>query len=394
MVIHKTRKYTAYISHENLIDLLQWRSAEQSSERLYTFLTDGEIPTSSLTYGELDRQARAIGATLQGLGAAGERVLLLYPSGLDYITAFFGCLYAGAVAVPVYPPRMHHGRDRIRAIAADAQASVALTDASLLPHVQRWCERAPDLRQVHWHATGHEPEGIETAWQRPDVTKQSLAFLQYTSGSTGTPKGVMLSHQHLLHNQRMIQDAFHHTEHSVGVGWLPLYHDMGLIGNVIQPLYAGFPCVLMAPMAVLQRPARWLQAITTYRATTSGGPNFIYDLCARKITPAQRDSLDLSSWQVAYNGAEPIRHDTLEQFARLFEPCGFRREAFYPCYGLAEATLLVTGGRLQDTPVLHTVQRTALEQHCAVPAFPGGPDAQTLVGCGQTLLDQRIVLVD
>lgn len=386
--------YMSAASLTTLVDLLQWRAAEQPQERIYTFLEDGETREQHLTYGELDRQARAIGATLQGLGSTGERVLLLYPAGLEYISAFFGSLYAGAIAVPVYPPHLNRSLERLQAILHDSQATVALTTAAFLPQIQRWCAGNSALQNLRWLVTGHELEGIESAWQTPQIDRSSVAFLQYTSGSTGLPKGVMLSHSNLLYNQRMIQQAFQHTAQSRIVGWLPLYHDMGLIGNVLQPLYVGCQCILMSPMAFLQRPVRWLQAITRYRATTSGGPNFAYDLCVRKVTPEQRASLDLQSWDLAFNGAEPVRHETLERFAATFAPCGFRREALYPCYGLAEGTLLASGGVKQTPPMFHTVRRTALENHRVVPSSPQHADAQTLVSCGQSVLAQEVRIVD
>jgi acyl-CoA synthetase (AMP-forming)/AMP-acid ligase II len=378
-----------------LVDLLRWRGTHQSERLAYTFLVDGESVESRLTYGELDRQARTIGATLQQMGATGERVLLLYPAGLEYIAAFFGCLYAGAIAVPAYPPRLNRSLERVEAIVADAQASLALTTTALMSKTGQWFTETPALATLHWRATDKMTSEVEDTWHAPDINRETLAFLQYTSGSTGSPKGVMLSHRNLLHNVHMIQSAFEHTEQSIGVGWLPLYHDMGLIGNVLQPLYVGFPCILMSPVAFLQRPVRWLQAISHYRATGSGGPNFAYDLCVRKITPAQRATLDLSCWEMAFNGAEPIRQDTLERFAQAFVSCGFRREAFYPCYGLAEATLLVSGGMKAAPPVMHTVHKAFLEDHQVAVPCVGTTNAQSLVGCGQALSDeQRIVIVD
>ncbi len=204
----------------------------------------------------------------------------------------------------------------------------------------------------------------------------------------------MLSHQNLLHNAQQTGRVLEHSEDNLGVAWLPLHHDMGLIGSVLQPLYAGFPCVLMLPMSFLQRPIRWLEAISKYRATTSGGPNFAYDLCVRKITPDQRANLDLSCWDIAINGAEPVRHTTIDQFAATFEPYGFRREAFYPCYGLAEATLMSSCGKKTASPVIRTIQKVALEQHqIAIPCI-GSTGAQALVGCGKSLDDQSIRIVD
>ncbi len=377
-----------------LVDLLHNRGICQPEKLAYTFLVDGDTTTVSLTYAELDRQARAVGALLQDVGATGKRVLLLYPAGLEYIRAFFGCLYAGAVAVPGYQPRFQRSLERMQSLATDAGATFALTTASLWGKTQQWSTMAPELANLRWFITDELAEGIETSWQEPDINRHTLAMLQYTSGSTSRPKGVMLHHEHLLYNAHRIRNLLGHTEQSVGVGWLPLHHDMGLLGNVLQPLYAGFPCILMSPMAFLQRPIRWLQAISRYQASTSGGPNFAYDICARKITQAQRATLDLSCWDVALNGAEPIRPTTLEQFASRFASCGFRREAFYPCYGLAEATLMVSGGTKAATPVVRTVHKASLEQHQrAIPCI-GAAGAQSVVGCGKSLTDQTIIIVD
>ena len=231
----------------------------------------------------------------------------------------------------------------------------------------------PELAADRWIATD-TLEG--SAAEMPEPDPESVAFLQYTSGSTATPKGVMVTHANLLHNERMIGAAFRQDAHSVVVGWLPLYHDMGLIGNVLQPLHAGGSCVLMAPVAFLQKPLRWLQAIDRYRGTTSGGPNFAYELCLRRIGDLEKAGLDLSSWRLAYNGAEPVRAETLSRFAEAFAPCGFRREAFYPCYGLAEATLFVSGGTAGTAP------------HVA--PFEERP----LVSCGHAWEGQRIAVVD
>jgi FkbH-like protein len=377
----------------SLVELLRWRATHQADQQGYTFLLDGETEEVSLTYAALDRQARQIGALLQQLDASGERALLLYPPGLDYIAAFFGCLYAGVIAIPAYPPRFNRNLSRLQAIVADAQAAIVLTTGAILGDVERRFAYCPDLEAVRWIATDGAIDAHEDAWQEPTLTGESLAFLQYTSGSTGQPKGVMLSHGNLLHNSALIQRCFEHTSASRGVSWLPPYHDMGLIGGVIQPVYSGFPVTLMAPVAFLQRPVRWLQAISRTQATTSGGPNFGYDLCARKITPDERAGLDLRSWELAASGAEPVRPETLDRFVATFGPCGFRREAFYPCYGLAEATLIVSGGRKAAPPVLQAVERTTLAQNQKVEAQAEHEAAQTLVGCGQTLADQQIMVV-
>jgi acyl-CoA synthetase (AMP-forming)/AMP-acid ligase II len=377
-----------------LTELLRYRAAQQPHRRAYTFLRDGETDEVHLTYGELDRQARSIGAQLQHLGAAGRRVLLLYPAGLEYIAAFFGCLYAGAIAVPAYPPRLNRSIERLQAIVDDAQATVALTTTPMLSKLATEAEQSAHLTGLQWVNTDQLEAHLAEDWQEPVVESEALAFLQYTSGSTGTPKGVMLSHGNLLANLRMIQQSFRNTPDSIGVSWLPLYHDMGLIGCLLQPLYVGFPCILMSPMAFLQRPVRWLQAISRYQATGSGAPNFAYDLCARKVTPAQRATLDLSRWELAFSGAEPVRQATLERFATAFAACGFRREAFHPCYGLAEASLIVAGSHTTRLPVSRTVQKQALEQHRVVATSAGDAQGQTFIGCGQSLGSQQIAIVD
>ncbi|HEX7332372.1 MAG TPA: MupA/Atu3671 family FMN-dependent luciferase-like monooxygenase [Pyrinomonadaceae bacterium] len=376
------------LKHKTLIELLRARAGSQSDKNAYTFLSDGETEETSLTYGELDQRARAIGARLQSLGAKDQPVLLLYPPGLEYIAAFFGSLYAGAVAVPVYPPTSRRSIPRLWSIIKDAQPRVALATAQILSNLGQ-----TDLQALQWQSTDNLDLSEAAQWQQEKVTGDALAFIQYTSGSTATPKGVVLTHDNLLQNQRMIQTAFGQNEESIILGWLPLYHDMGLIGNVLQSMYCGAPCVLMSPLSFLQKPARWLQAISRYQATTSGGPNFAYDLCVRKIGTEEREKLDLRSWTVAFNGAEPIRPGTLDRFVAAFESSGFRREAFFPCYGLAEATLFVTGGLKTSPPVVANVKRTALELNQVVLSDDEG-EATALVGSGRSWLDQEVLIVD
>jgi acyl-CoA synthetase (AMP-forming)/AMP-acid ligase II len=377
-----------------LIDVLAAHSRNRPHALAYTFLVDGEAVGLQLTYGALDRRARAIGATLQQLGAIGERVMLLYPSGLEYIAAYMGCLYAGSVAVPMALPHRKRSGERLQTVVADAQAAFALTTEALVPQVTQWRAHTPGLQPLHWLATDTIDEAMEAAWNSPRVGPDSLAFLQYTSGSTSAPKGVMVSHGNLMHNQRILQQACEHSAETVCVSWLPLYHDLGLIGKVLHSLYVGGHCVLMTPTAFLQRPVRWLQAISAFKAHYSAGPNFAYDLCVQKITAEQRQALNLSSWNLALSGAEPIRSETLNRFAETFASCGFRAETLYPAYGLAEATLLVTGGRKAARPIVQAVQKTALSHHRVIPAQADDADAQTLVGCGQTRLEQQLRIVD
>ena len=390
---HPVPELSLHVS--TLVDLLGTRSLHQPEQPAFTFLQDGEIEAVQLTYRELDQQSRAIAAQLQALGLCGERALLLYPPGLKYLAAFFGCLYAGVVAVPAYPPRNRRNAPRILAIASDAQAAIALTTTTILPKVRSLLIGKAALEKLRWLTTDDLDQSIASNWQVPAIASDTLAFLQYTSGSTGAPKGVMLSHSNLLHNAAVTYKLMGHSPESVFVSWLPSYHDMGLIGGILQPLYGGFPCILMPPAAFLQRPYRWLQTISQYRGTTSGAPNFAYELCIEKIAAEQRQSLDLSCWRVAFNGAEPVRSQTLERFAAEFADCGFRREAFYPCYGMAETTLIVSGGRYTHPPVIQTVQKMALEQHRIVDAAIDilVPDEiQSLVGCGRTIPQQQIVI--
>jgi len=377
-----------------IVDLLRQRAAYRPHDRAFTFLVDGEHEELNITYAQLDRKARAVGAWLMDKGMVGKRVLLLYPSGLDFIAAFMGCLYGGAIAVPAYPPRKNRSVERIEAIAADADASVALTTRDVLDRFDSLRAAAPSLEHLVWKVDSElEPSWAEQ-WNRPDIDGDTLAFLQYTSGSTGTPKGVMLSHENLLHNSLRIMQAFEITRSQSGVFWLPSFHDMGLIGGILVPLYGGKFNVLMSPVSFLQKPLRWLQAISRYRATISGGPNFAYELCVRKTTPEQRATLDLSSWSLAFNGAEPVRAETIDAFCEAFAPSGFRREAFYPCYGLAESTLMVTGGMKFEQPVIRSFDATSIETGTALQRPAKAASARRLVGSGRELDGQDVLIVD
>jgi natural product biosynthesis luciferase-like monooxygenase protein len=377
-----------------LIDLLRRRALYQADRLAYTFLQDDETEERVWTYGELDSRARAIGAMLQMMSAQNERALLLYPPGLDYIAAFWGCIYATAIAVPVYPPRLNRHSLRLQAIADDSLAVVVLTTSDILARLNSTLPANSNTKKLKWLKTDDLAPGMEQEWKEPSIGPDDLALLQYTSGSTSVPKGVMLSHRNLLHNSALLRRAFEYTAESHVVSWLPMYHDMGLIGGILQPLYGGFPGTLMSPILFLQRPARWLQAISHYRATISGAPNFAYDLCVRRITAEQRATLDLSSWSVAFNGSEQVREETMRRFAEAFEPCGFRQDSFFPCYGLAEATLLVSGGPRGQLPVVKSFRAGKLRNNRIVEAFPNEEGAQSLVGCGSPPLDQKIVIAD
>ncbi|MEM7344798.1 MAG: AMP-binding protein, partial [Chloroflexota bacterium] len=377
---------------KTLIDLAVYNKQHAPDKTAYTFLNDGETETDQLTYEALDQKARTIAAYLQTKGQPGDRVLLLYPASLDYITAFFGCLYAGMIAVPAYPPHPKRPLHRLTAIAKNCQPTLYLTTQALITKLEARFAQNPSLKHLVGLATDTLDLEQSPLWQPPSLTADTLAFLQYTSGSTGQPKGAMISHGNLLYNQQMIAAAFGHSEETIFAGWLPMFHDMGLVGNVLQPFYLGIPCILMPPTAFLQKPIRWLQIISRYRATTSGGPNFGYDLCVQKIREDQLAELDLSSWQVAFNGAEPIRAKTITEFTDKFAACGFQHTTHYPFYGLAEASLFVSGGVSTTKPRLYEIDKKALNDNIIQPA--SGPQTRQLVSSGQNWLDQQILIVD
>ena len=384
------------VEFSTLVGILRWRAFEQPELRPYTYLLDGEAEGDHLTYAALDCQARSIAALLQSYRAAGERALLLYPAGLEFIAAFFGCLYAGVIAVPLPPPNLAQPQrtlPRLRAIISNAQPTMVLTTSAILSNTESLFAQAPELQKMRWVATDEVAGDLAQEWRDPAVTSSTVALLQYTSGSTAEPKGVMISHGNLLHNSDYINRLMALVPDSITVTWLPTFHDMGLTNGIIQPLYKGGPGYLMPPVAFLMKPIRWLRAISRYKATISGGPNFAYELCNRGITPEELETLDLSSWDVAYNGAEPVRADTMKRFVATFAPRGFRRSSFYPCYGLAETTLLVSAGSLRDE-MFRTTEVSALEQNRVVEAGAQHPNARTFVSSGHTLHDTNIVIAD
>ena len=380
----------------SLVELLRWRAAENPGAALFDFLPDGEdVGAVTLTRGELDSRARALAAQMQDLGLSGGRALLLYPPGLDFIVAFFGCLYAGVVAVPAHPPRVSRPMTRLRSIVVDATPCAVLTSSSQAKDAPRWSAGIPELEGVRVISSDLESANDELAgrWNNPGATPATLAFLQYTSGSTAAPKGVMITHGNLLSNSACIQTAFGSVSDGRGVFWLPFFHDMGLIGGVLQTLYCGGASTLFSPVSFLQRPLRWLQAISRTGAIISGGPNFAYDLCVEKTTPEQRAGLDLSSWRVAFNGAEPVRAETLDRFAEAFAPAGFRPEAFLPCYGLAEATLLVTSNPWGRRPVVFPADALALGRGEVAVQAANQPSVR-LVSSGRVALGHVVAVVD
>ncbi len=320
--------------------------------------------------------------------------MLLYPPGLEFIQAFFGCLYAGIVAVPISPPRRKRSSALLKETFHAANPSLVLSTSEHLERARETYAAIPSLLDRPWIATDRIDDHVASDWSKPQISSDDLAFLQYTSGSTATPKGVMLSHENLISNSALINGAFEASAVNSAVFWLPLYHDMGLIGGVIQPIYCGGSATLLAPAAFLQRPLLWLETISRTGATISGGPDFAYDLCARKIAAGERHDLDLSRWELAFTGAEPIRAGTLERFANAFADCGFRREALYPCYGLAEATLIVTGGPRRSPPTIVHIDATVLAKNEVRFVSESAADARELVGSGGSLPGQQVVIAD
>jgi 8-amino-7-oxononanoate synthase len=373
----------------SVVQCLRERAADCPSNTAFVHMIDGDTPQASMTYAQLDRRARSIAAYLQDARLAGENVVLAYPPGLEFIAAFFGALYAGCVAAPAHPPRVRT-LERFRALTGDADAAAVLSTAPTIAHVKTMNGGTAGTR---WIATDDLANANAHCWTEYDPDPDSLAMLQYTSGSTSRPKGVMLSHANLLANTRAIGSAFKVGRDTKAVFWLPACHDMGLIGGVLAPACYGIPNVIIAPTMFVQNPFLWLDTISRTHATVSGGPNFAYDLCVRKITAEQRAVLDLSSWSVAFIGAETVDPATLARFAEAFAPCGFRPTSFYPCYGLAEATLMVTGPTSGSGAKVRAFRDDALAHNIVVPLADDAPGARHLVGCGAPVGSLRVAIV-
>ena len=364
-----------------LAGLLARRAREQGRDRAYVALPDRGGEEAGISFAELHCRARALAGRLSQAAAPGERALLLFPSGVEFVVALFACFAAGIIAVPLMPPRRHAARDASASILADCTPRIALSTAGLIAGLK---ERfAGDLT---WIAGDEHADAT-----LPEPAAGDVALLQYTSGSTSAPKGVVVTHANLLANLAMIQAGFGNTARSTHVSWLPHYHDMGLIIHLLQSLYLGSLGVLMSPVAFLQRPLNWLRAISDYRAEVSGGPNFGYELCVSRYRAEAMEGIDLSSWRVAINGAEPVRDDTIRRFTETFAPHGFAAETMHPAYGMAEATVLIAAGKRGSPPVTRRLSRVGLQQNRV--AAPEGGDVQVAVGCGKALPGERIAIV-
>ena len=380
-------------SARTLVDLLRVRATEDGSRGAYRFLPGEKRGEQRITYAQLDEKARALAVAIADRAKTGDRALLLVPPGLDYIAAYFGCLYAGVIAVPAYPPNPRRPDARIPAIVEDCDPSIAITTNALFSRLEAWRGDSDRLASLAW-LTVDDVRVDAGHWKEPSVEPTDVAMLQYTSGSTATPKGVMLTHRNLMHNLSLIRAAFSVADapDDVGVFWLPPFHDMGLIGGILEPCYLGRSVVLMPSATFLQRPLSWLEAMSHYRVSTSAAPNFAFDLCVDRIKPEEVRGLDLSGVRTIFHGAEPIRADTIDRFVRAFGDVGFQREAFLPCYGLAEASLFVSGGTWARGPYTLDVSRAGLEHKRVEQARAG--DRLRLVSSGAPASGQDVRIVD
>jgi acyl-CoA synthetase (AMP-forming)/AMP-acid ligase II len=381
-----SRRCDIAVSTKNIAAILRRRAELTPHQRVFLFVESGERDGPSYTFAELDGKAGAIGSRLAAVGARGKRVLLPHPPGLEFVASFFGCLYAGAIAVPSCSSVLSaRQRDRLRFIVADAEVEFILTASTeSLTSFRESLIDSDWTSRLHLLAADEVPATDAAEWLPSDSAADDVAYIQYTSGSTSSPRGIVISHRNVICNQKMIQSAFRTSESSVVVSWLPHFHDMGLVGVVQHAVYVGMSVVLMAPMDFIRRPVQWLRAISKYRASVSGAPNFAYDLCVDRVTDEAVAGLDLSCWKLAFNGSEPVKADTLKRFAEKFGRAGFRAESFYPCYGLAEATLFVSS-RVPSQPL--SVQRldsmsTAQES------------TRQVVSCGQAWENERLFIVD
>ena len=383
-----------------LVDMCRDRSARDPGRRIFSFLENGTDESAALTLAEVDLRSRAIAVRLGELAAPGARVLLSYPPGLDFVTGFFGALYAGMIAVPVAPVDGDCNdvkRSRIESIARSAEPEVLLTTAAAAERVNKVLADTDRMSGLHVLASDTVPDDGAGRWTRPDIGPSTIAYLQYSSGSTGQPKGVILSHASVLHNLALIAESGSCDEDDgydripPFISWLPMFHDMGLISGVVEPVYVGSDAVLMPPVAFVHRPFSWLRAISDAGQAYAAAPNFAYELCARRSKPDQRARLDLSGWTFALVGAEPVRARTMRLFAETFAPCGFRPEAFFPSYGLAESTVMVSGGPVGRGAVTYAFDAHALAAGQVRLAGPGAT-ARELVGCGQIQQSLSVVI--
>jgi acyl-CoA synthetase (AMP-forming)/AMP-acid ligase II len=371
-----------------MMELLQWRAAVEPDRAGFTFLEVGELDGPWLTYAELDRWARATAATMQAMAPVGARVLILLPPGLDYLVTLFGSWYAGMAAVPYPVPGAGQSVVPLQTSARTAEPALVVTCAALRPRLEPAFGEDPMLRHLPWLEVETIAPGAASGWRAPAVPRDSLACLLLTSGSTSTPKGVMRSHATIMDGTELVFPHLGHTAQSTVVSWIPLYTGFGVDVGIARPLYGGFPAILLSPDGFADHPAHWLQVIAAHRATHSAASNFAYDLVARTIAPEIRAKLDLSSWEVAWIGGERIRPETIEFFSTVFAPCGFRRAALYPMYGMAEM-MMISVWSPGTPPVIRSFDEQALERAQVIPVTEEGAGT-LLVSCGVAMAGQPI----
>ncbi|WDE09219.1 AMP-binding protein [Thalassomonas viridans] len=380
--------------NQSIIDYLHQNAVSKPNAVAFRFLSDTGHAVNELTCSELWHEAHAVAKFLTDIAEPGSRIMLFYPPGLSYIKAFYGCLIAGMIAVPLYPPKKNSKSTRIVKVAQSCQARIALTNESELSAIRAcWQQHNTSGLELTFHTTDQISAEATEELPVPEVDPSLPAFLQYTSGSTGSPKGVIITHGNIIGNVEHLTATSHTSEKDVFVNWLPLFHDLGLITAILWPVYLGAPSTLMAPATFVRNPVTWLKAITDYKGTMCGAPNFAYDLCCSNIKASALDELDLSSWRVAYNAAEPVNAKTLENFTAKFSRCGFTGNRFYPGYGMAEATVFITGGSDVEKPYVLKVNKQSLAEHQVKPAGTAELHSSRLVSCGSAALphDVRIV---
>ena len=374
----------------NILDVLRYRMEHTPDETAFIYLKDGEDDEERVTYRQLGNTASSLAVKMEDMNVTGKTALLLFPPGMEFVYSLFGCFFASVIAVPAYPPRKNRSLDRIRKIVQDSSASIVLTTKEIYESFNRSFSDVEELQNLEWVVFQHNscPVTIQKKYNPEDV-----ALLQYTSGSTGHPKGVMITHRNIMRNCEFIRQSFGFSRKTIAISWLPTFHDMGLVGQVFQPVYTGFPSVLMSPVAFFQQPVRWLNAFTKYKGTMGGAPNFAYDLLT-EIPEEERKNLDLSSIKTIYCGAEPIRKSTFDKFTESYKNFGLKPEMLYPCYGMAETTLITSGPPAGRGAVYLSVSGTALLQNKVKVVPENDEEAKHLVGVGYPWLDTIVRIMD
>ena len=375
-------------------EVIKKRTSDKPDHILFRFLSDGINEDESFTYKQLEDRAKAVASSIQRHGQKNDSILLLFQPGLPYIASLYACLYSGMVAIPAYPPRRNRGIERIYTIIEDSNAKICLVSKQVYNDIQRNFSDDDKLSRLKWIIYDDINNAEKDKFIENVILPEDIALIQYTSGSTGNPKGVIISQLNLLYNSEYIRKTFNHNENLIGVNWLPIFHDMGLIGTILQPAYVGGENNLIPPVTILKNPLTWLKAIEKYKGNTVGGPNFIYDYCIQKISNKDCKSLDLSSVNVFFCGAEPIRKSTLKSFAKKFSISKVKEEMLYPCYGMAETTLIVSGGVYNEKPKYLTIDSKALSENKVVISKASGENSTDLVSSGKTWLETKVIIVN